>query len=256
MNATTLPTPTLETRLAQQRRPEGRPAMYQRWQDLLFLHWRVEPQIVAEKLPPGLTLDTYDGSAWVGLVPFFMRNIRPWWSPTVPGISNFQEINLRTYAVDENGVPGVWFLSLDADTRLGVWWGRTWYGLPYAYARMSSQNDRDTGQIDYRSHRPGTDEQLASRFTYRPIGQPRTAEPGSLEFFLVERYVLFSADPQSQLATGRVHHPPYKYSDAEATATDALFELNELPRPDRPADHAIISPGVDVEIFALETASR
>ena len=254
MSATTLPATTLDTRLAQRQRPAGRPAMYQRWQDLLFLHWRMDPSIIAAKLPQRLTLDTFDGAAWVGLVPFFMRNIRPWWSPTVPGISNFQEINLRTYAVDENGIPGVWFLSLDANTRLGVWWGRTWYGLPYSFARTSYTRSQENGEIDYRSHRPGTDKRTASRFTYRSTGPRRIAEPGTLEFFLLERYVLFSADAGSRIATGRVHHPPYEYSDAESTADDALFELNKLPRPGRPPDHAVVSPGVDVEVFALETA--
>jgi uncharacterized protein YqjF (DUF2071 family) len=174
----------------------------------------------------------------------------------VPGISNFHEINLRTYAVDERGVPGVWFLSLDADTRLGVWWGQTRFRLPYVYAHMSSDIDRKTGRIEYRSHRPGTDERLSSHFAYQPTGALRTAEPGSLEFFLVERYVLFSVDAHSRIASGRVHHPPYEYSDADTEVKDALFELNGLPRPGRPADHAIISPGVDVEVFALESTSR
>ncbi len=91
--------------------------MYHSWQDLLFLHWTFKPDLIQQLLPPGLHVDTFDGHAWLGVVPFFMRNIRPWWCPAIPGLSHFQELNLRTYVVDEQGTPGVWFLSLDADWR-------------------------------------------------------------------------------------------------------------------------------------------
>lgn len=248
--------PSLDVRLAQRQRPLGRPVMYHTWQELLFLHWLMDPDLVQAMLPPGLTVDTCEGDAWVGIVPFFMRNIRPWWSPPVPGISSFQEVNLRTYAVDEQGIPGVWFLSLDADTRVGTWWGRTLYRLPYFYSHMSHEWNRSTGQVRYASHRSGSSERLASHFDYLPCGEPRTAEPGTLEFFLIERYVLFADAGRSRIAAGRVHHPPYVFSDAEVTANDALFELNGLPRPNRPADHAVVSRGVDVEVFALQSCSH
>lgn len=247
--------PTLEMRLAQQQRPAGRAVMYQSWRELLFLHWRVDPDLVQSRLPGGLTIDTYEGDCWIGIVPFFMRDIRPWWSPAIPGISDFQEVNLRTYVVDENGVPGVWFLSLDANTRLGTWWGRTFYQLPYRYARMQHCWDRQTGRVDCTAQRSKTTEKLISRFCYQPSGPLAIAEPGSLEFFLVERYVLFARTRDAQIASGRVHHPPYQVCAAEAEGNDALFELNGLPRPHRPADHQLISRGVDVEIFALQPSS-
>ena len=87
---------------------------YQNWRHLVFLHWRVNPQQLQTHLPPGLTIETFDGSAWLALVPFAMENVRPWWSPSVPGISWFLETNLRTYVRHESGLSAVWFFSLDA----------------------------------------------------------------------------------------------------------------------------------------------
>lgn len=258
MNATAIigedTTITLPQRLAQRNRPAGRPAMYQTWEDLLFLHWQVDPALVQSRLPVGLRVDTFEDRAWVGVVPFFMRNIRPAWSPAVPGISNFQELNLRTYVVDERGTPGVWFFSLDADTRVGVWWGRTLYDLPYHYARMMHTRDRATGRVEYASQRPGTPARLASQFAYEPQGPAWTAQPGTLEFFLVERYLLFTQNRRGALMSGRVYHAPYEVHHATAQANDALFELNGLPRPGRAPDHMLISRGVDVEVFALQCA--
>ena len=172
----------------------------------------------------------------------------------MPGISNFLELNLRTYAINEQGVPGVWFLSLDANTRLGVWWAKTFFRLPYVYAKMDYTHDPKSGRIDYKAHRPGTEKRLASHFSYQPLGGTRTAEPGSLDFFLVERYILFSQQKDGTIQTGQVHHPPYEYSDAESSGSDILFELNGLPRPERPADHVAMCKSVDVDIFALKSS--
>jgi uncharacterized protein len=243
---------SLQQRLAQRERPAGPPAMYQRWEELLFLHWQVDREVIQSRLPAGLRVDTFEDQAWIGVVPFFMRNIRPRWSPAVPGVSNFQELNLRTYVVDDRGTPGVWFFSLDADTRVGVWWGRTLFDLPYYYARMSHTRDRATGRVGYVSQRPGTPAGLASHFAYEPQGPAWTAEPGTLEFFLVERYVLFTQNRRGDLMSGRVHHVPYEIRQAAAEANDALFELNGLPRPGRDPDHMLISRGVDVEVFELQ----
>jgi uncharacterized protein len=245
---------TLQQRLAQRERPARPVAMFQTWEELLFLHWRVDPRLLQSRLPAGLRVDTFENQAWVGVVPFFMRNIRPSWSPVVPGVSNFQELNLRTYVVDERGTPGVWFFSLDADTRVGVWWGRTLYDLPYHYARMMHTRDRGSGRVEYMSQRPGTAARLASQFAYEPHGAAWTAEPGTLEFFLVERYVLFTQNRRGELMSGRVFHRPYEVHNTTAKANDALFELNGLPRPGRAADHMLISRGVDVEVFALQHA--
>ena len=228
--------------------------MYQSWQNLLFLHWRYDPEVVQRSLPEGLTVDTFDGAAWVGIVPFFMRNIRPWWFSTVPGISNFLEVNLRTYVYDRHGTPGVWFYSLDANQGLAVRWGRGLFSLPYWPSRMRAAKRADE-EIDFHSHRAGTDPALASRFTYRAAGPPRHAAPESLEFFLVERYILFASGHRGTLHSGQVYHPPYAIADAHVSCwDDHLVTISSvgLPTPGRPFDHALVSAGVDVDVFPLQ----
>jgi uncharacterized protein len=111
--------------------------MYQQWRDLLFLHWEYSTATIQATLPDGLYVDTFDGKAYLGVVPFFMRNIRPRYLPTVPGISNFMELNLRTYVHDREGVPGVWFYSLDANQHLAVKIARRFFHLPYVFAHMN-----------------------------------------------------------------------------------------------------------------------
>ncbi len=229
--------------------------MYQSWQELLFLHWRFDPEVIQATLPDGLTVDTYDGQAYVGLVPFFMRNIRPWWGPRMRGISDFLEINCRTYVIGPNGVPGVWFYSLDTDSRLTVWGARKFYHLPYHLAAMSYRYcDVESGQIEFVSNRRGTSPELASRFVYAPAGDAMVADVDSLEFFLVERYILFAQSPNHRYWSGTVHHSPYEVSFAQVDAwDDSLFPLNNLPCPERPPDHALMCRGVDVDVFSLQT---
>ena len=123
-------------RIAPTLRPPGRPAGFQRWRQLLFLHWKVDPKALAASLPAGLELDLHEGEAWIGIVPFTMRDVSPWWSPSVPGISNFHELNVRTY-VHREGVPGVWFFSLDAANSIAVGIARSRWRLPYHKASMT-----------------------------------------------------------------------------------------------------------------------
>ena len=206
-------TPTLEQRQILQANPGTAPVMFQEWKKLLFLHWKIEPDILAAELPEGLHLDTHDGDAWIGVVPFFMRNIRPRFLPTVPGISNFLELNVRTYVTDRDGTPGVWFFSLDANQRLACFLGRSLFKLAYRDAAMTA--DEQDGWISYSALRHGECEPAAYR--YRGSGKARAAEPGSLEFFLVERYLLYShCRKTGRFFRGRVHHPPYQFQDAEA----------------------------------------
>lgn len=228
--------------------------MYQRWQELLFLHWRCPPEMLQAVLPAGLTLDTFDGAGWLGVVPFFMRGIRPRWSPPIPGISNFLELNLRTYAFDETGRPGVWFLSLDANQKLAVWWARKFFGLPYYNAEMRADWNRKTGHVRYACQRQGAPPRHTCRYEYEPSGPATTATPGTLEFFLVERYFLFARTPGG-LMTGQVHHPPYQCSPVQLHHWDEhLIELGKLPLPERRPDHALVCRGVSVEIFPLQPA--
>jgi uncharacterized protein len=244
--------PTLEIRLAQRQRPQRRVAMYQSWQQLLFLHWRIDPAVIQATLPDGLTVDTHDGHAYVGIVPFFMRNIRPWWGPRVRGISDFLELNCRTYVIGPDGVPGVWFYSLDTDSRLTVWGARKFFHLPYHFAAMSHRQDHETGRVEFISHRNRTSSNFTSRFVYTPHGDAMTAVVDSLEFFLVERYTLFSQSPDGRFWSGTVHHSPYVVSSAIVQEwDDSLFPLNNLPRPERPPDHDLLCRGVNVDVFSL-----
>jgi uncharacterized protein YqjF (DUF2071 family) len=230
--------------------------MFQAWQQLLFLHWEVDPAVIQATLPPGLTVDTFDGRAYLGVVPFYMRGIRPRFCPPVPGISNFLEINLRTYVYDEQGVPGVWFYSLDANQRLAVWAARTFFKLPYFVAQMSAVEAIQNGprHIDYATKRRADPSRQTSRFSYRGVGPIRTATPGSFEFFLAERYILFAFDPRTQtLFSGQVHHPPYPLQDAEVDQYSAhLISLAGFAAPQRPPDHALFSAGVSVDVFAIK----
>jgi hypothetical protein len=128
--------------------------MYQRWAELLFLHWVWDPAAVQRTLPRGLTVDTFDGRAWIGLIPFFMQAVRPRFCPTVPGLSDFMELNVRTYVHDAAGRPGVWFYSLDCNQGLAVRLARGLFHLRYEHAVMQAARLRDGG-MDYRAQRRG-----------------------------------------------------------------------------------------------------
>lgn len=245
--------PTTAQRLAERMRPEGAPVMRQRWAQLLFLHWAWDAAEIQRTLPAGLTADVHEGRAWVGLVPFFMERVRPRGCPAVPGLSDFLELNVRTYVHDAQGRPGVWFYSLDADQWLAVKVARAFFHLPYEHAKMSATKAAGTGDVDYRVRRVGTER--ASRFVYRTVGEPdgRNAEPGSLEFFLVERYRLFAHDPRrGWLFSGKVHHAPYRIGAAEVpTWDDAMMRLAGFECGGRAPDHVCSARAVDVEVWPL-----
>lgn len=235
--------------------------MHQRWRYLLFLHWRWDVAELAATLPPGLHLDTFDGSGWLGVVPFWMDRVRPRFCPPVPGISWFQELNLRTYVHDDGGRPGVWFYSLDCNQTLAVKLARTLFSLPYVQARQSGWRERlrgagadaCAGAAEFRSERRDrTARPDRSVFEYAGAEPVGAAAPGSLEFFLIERYVLFARHRRGQLLHGRVWHAPYRLQAAAvARAETGLFGANGLAAPRRPPDHAVVSPGVDVSVYPL-----
>lgn len=238
-------------RLSPTRRPAERAVQYQRWQSLLFLHWHVPVEILRPLIPKPLEIDTFNGSAFVGLVPFTMRNVRPVWSPSVPGISNFHEANVRTYVHLAGKDPGVWFFSLDAASPVAVLIARTLWRLPYFLARMSLTPGPGR-RIEYRTRRlyPGPLPADAC-FLYEPTGECAPAATGTPEHFLAERYILYTEKSPGNLLLGRVHHPPYPLQPASLLEWDeTLLAATNLPRPDHaPLVH--FSPGVDVEIFPL-----
>ena len=233
-------------------RPAGHVVMYQQWQDLLFLHWIYPAEAIQATLPEGLTVDTFDGKAYLGVVPFFMRNTRPRFLPAVPGISNFLELNLRTYVRDRAGVPGVWFYSLDANQWLAVKIARHLFHLPYEHAKMKATRTLE-GRIRFESLRadmPADGRRCV--FDYA-AGAALPPQPGgSLEFFLVERYLLYSSAPDG-LRRGTVHHEPYPLCHADLSEWDEnLLPMNGFAPTGRPPDHVLMSRGVDVDIYPLE----
>jgi uncharacterized protein len=245
--------PTLNARLAVRERPTNQtPLMHQNWRNLLFLHWEYDPNAIQATLPDGLHVDTFEGKAYIGITPFFMQDVRLKGMPSMPGLSNFLEINTRTYVYDDKGVPGIWFYSLDANSFMGVQAAKNFFHLPYYYAEMRSKTT-SKGAIDYECRRQGDEQSPFMRFVYKGHKESKTASQDSLEFFLVERYLLFSQDEESQLYQGRVHHAPYPISHVDVETWDEhLFELNELEKPNRAPDHLLFSSGVDVDIFNLQ----
>jgi len=128
--------PDIEARRALQREPAAKPVIYQTWSDLLFLHWEWDPAEIQATLPPGLYVDTYGEKAYVGVIPFRMTDVRASFLPEIPGVTNFLELNVRTYVHDRDGRPGVWFYSLDLNHGLGVLLAKTFFSLPYHNATM------------------------------------------------------------------------------------------------------------------------
>jgi uncharacterized protein len=193
-------------RLSIRERPGGFPIMYQTWGKLLFMHWPIDAALLRPLIPPQLEIDTFAGSAWIGVIPFTMWGIRASFLPPVPGANAFHELNVRTY-VHVNGVPGVWFFSLDAANKLAIWGARTFYHLPYFFADISLEQAGDT--INYTSVRNDSHGRDAKLATTWKIGKPLPAsEPSSLEFFLTERYCLYS-EHEGRLYRARIHHPSW-----------------------------------------------
>ena len=204
--------------------------MTQSWHDLLFAHWPVEARILQEKLPAGLPLDTFDGQGWIGVVPFRMTNVAPRGVRALPFVSSFLELNVRTY-VRLNGKPGVYFFSLDANSAIAVAGARTLFHLPYFVATMNV--DQKRGEFVYTSTRQ-TGQAGAAEFaaTYQPIGYAVTPEPGSLEYFLTERYCLYTVDGTSRVRRLEIHHPPWPLQAAEATiAVNTMSDVAGIRLP-------------------------
>ena len=246
---TAMMTPTDAQRLAQRVQPDSPVVMKQEWSHLLFLHWEMDPAIIQEQLPPGLTVDTYDGKAYLGVVPFHMDNVRPSFCPTVPGLSWFLELNLRTYVHDENGVPGVWFFSLDCNQWLAVKLARGLFHLPYQHASMESYQHE--GTLNYISRRKGCEQSQIYRYPAE-LSHSEAAEVGSLEFFLLERYRLFSVGRSGSIYSGLVHHSPYQFQEVNITDySTRMFSLCGFEEPNTPPVSSLIAETAHVKIHPL-----
>lgn len=247
-------------RLTPTQRPSERAIGFQRWTNLSFLHWRVPPESLTPLLPEGLSVDTFDGSAWVGLIPFCMSRVRPWWFCPVPGLSWFHETNVRTYVHHQGRNPGVWFFSLEASNSIAVQFARERWNLNYQRAAMSVRRARD--EIAYHSRRlwpgaagVGCEATIAigkPLLEIRGEFPPGQARPGTLEHFLAERYLLYTQDARGRLLRGQVHHRAYPLKEATVAAfRDSLIRDAGI-RVAGPPEHALFSEGVDVSIFPLK----
>jgi len=185
------------------------------WSELLFAHWAVESDLVRKHLPTGLELDTYQGSAWVGVVPFLMSDVAPRCCPAVPGLSKFLELNVRTYVTRDNK-PGVWFFSLDAESMLAVRAARATFNLPYMDANMSLHQAGSGATIQYESQRTHRNEPPAIfRGNYQEEGESFFAQPDTFEHWLTARYCLYSANEKGELFRGEIDHPPWTLRNAK-----------------------------------------
>ena len=188
-------------------------------------------------LPAGLTVDTFAGEAWVGVIPFDIALLAPRGAPRGLHLA-FLELNVRTYVtVDDK--PGVWFFSLDAASPTAVRLARATYHLPYYWARM--QMSQDDGWIDYSSRRSqGSGDMASFAGRYQPVGQSSSSPPGSLEYWLTERYCLYAADRAGRLLRAEINHLPWPLQPAAAE-----IQINTMA-----AAHDIVLTGQPLLHFA------
>lgn len=207
--------------------PAGRWVMTQRWNDLLFAHWPISAKELQRFLPEGLQIDTFLGSAWIGVVPFWMDRIKLRGIPTLPGVRTFPELNLRTYVRDPHtGTPGVYFISLDAGNLLAALFARTFYSLPYYWADMDLKQ-RGEREFEFTSRRHFSSPPVLFKARYRGLGPTRRLaelRSGTLEYFLTERYCLFTRGRDGHTVRANIHHVPWPLEEAEAD-----IEVNDLP---------------------------
>jgi len=226
--------------------PSGPWTWRQNWHDLLFAHWPVSAADLCRLVPDGLNIQEYNGTSWIGVVPFRMTGVmrRPF--PDLPFVSAFPELNVRLY-VERDGKPGVWFLSLDAANPFAVWAARRFFHLPYWHARMTLTSVG--GEYRFRSERHG---RSATKFAaqYRPTSPPHEAQRGTLEYFLVERYCLYCQAPDGALYRADVHHTPWPLQEAAGSVEpEELLNSHGLKVFGAPLLH--FSRGVDVVVWSL-----
>lgn len=227
---------------------ESRWTWRQSWSDLLFAHWPVSVELLREQIPQALEIDTFDGTAWIAVVPFRMRDVMLRGLPAMPAVSAFEEMNVRTY-VTIDGKPGVWFFSLDAASRMAVWAARTLFHLPYFHADMELKTNGENVHYQSQRHSEGGE---SFRGKYQPEGSVYTAQPGSLEHWLTERYCLYCETPDGTIKRGHVHHRQWQLQKAAAEiSTNTLlhpFQIAESAPP-----HLLhFSRNIDVIIWPLE----
>ena len=222
--------------------PDGSWFQGQTWDHLLFMHWRVDADSLRALLPEELTLDTFDDEAWLGITPFRVSGLRARGLLPVPALSTFLETNVRTYVTYE-GKPGIWFFTLDAESQFAVSAAKRIYRLPYHRADMDAVRRGDW--IEYRTSRIGAELDVS----YRPAGPVSPAKRGSVEYFLTERYCLYT-EHESALHRAEIHHEPWPLQRAEADVRENT--MSPVALDGEPVLH--YSERQDVVIWPLERA--
>lgn len=230
--------------------PGGPWIMTQSWHDLLFAHWPVDPTELRKLVPSAFPIDLHEGRAWLGIVPFRMTNVAPRGVPAIPWLSAFPELNVRTYVV-LNDKPGVYFLSLDATNPLVVRGARRFFHLPYFTASMEiTSQDGWTAYASRRTDRTAAPARFKGR--YRPNGPTYRAPRGSLEYFLTERYCLYTTDRAGAPCRLEIHHAPWPLQPAELELEDnSMAEAAGLPLP-REGPHLSYASRLDVVAWPLQ----
>ena len=235
--------PHLPDRVAARRRPNGWPLMYQAWGKVLFMHWKIDVEVLRPLIPEQLGIDTFQGSAYIAITPLTLWNVRPAFVPPLPWLSSFHELNVRTY-VYYDGVPGVWFFSLDANRTLPVLGARTFFHLPYFDASIDLATSRDTHTFD---HSRTTDEGARFEAEWTPVGEEFRTTPGSLEFFLIERYCLYTSH-EDEIYRCRINHEAWPLHLAKLHSwSGTILEADGIATPaSDPIAHAGGPVHVDV----------
>jgi len=229
--------------------------MEQTWYHLLFMHWPVDAAMLRPLIPRELEIETFDGTAWLGVVPFGMKNIRLRGLPSIPGTSAFLELNVRTYvrfhANESIQKPGVWFFSLDAANRLAVEVARRWFYLPYHFAAMKlAESNNSFHYKSTRAHRGSPAAEFECK--YSPEGDVYHSKPGTLESWLTERYCLYSSGRNGAVMRGEIHHAPWNLQRARAEIiTNSMPAASTLTIPrQNPILH--FSREIAVQIWPIE----
>jgi hypothetical protein len=244
---------TTEKRVEARQEPFNKnPVMYQTWIDLLFLHWEVDPEKIKLTLPNGLYPDLYNRKCYAAITPFSVKNMHIPYFPSVPFLSNFNETYVRTYVINEEGTPGIWFYSLYADNSLAVE-GAKRIPLPYKYAEINLKKNMGTFLYTISKLKNKSD---TYEYIYIPSGEMFYPESESLEFFLIERYFLFYVDNKRKLKKIRVNHIPYPLQKVELMKfTPELLNLNNINIISEDLSNSVFSPGpVEVKIYFPEDA--
>jgi uncharacterized protein len=234
-------------RLSPRHRPQGCPVLHQRWSRLVLLHWTLAPDVIRPLVPATLDLDLFEGAAWVSVVAFTVSRMRPTLFPPIPGLSDAHQVNVRTY-VHRDGVPGLWFLSLDANNPLAVWAARLGYRLAFLHAR--AHVTQDTHGVAFHCERTDASAAKATFDAAWHLGDTLPApRPQTLDFFLLERYVLYSGT-NDRLSRTRIHHRPWplRRPVLRHLASTMLEAQGLAPPKDPPHAHAQATP-FDVAIW-------